>query len=152
MVRHCDLTSHCSLLLLGQYEWGASPLLFCTVIWCLTRRPGFYMSHMSATGSTEFMKGSIDGGVYYRIHERERLSFKKSVFTEYVPTRVYRVHLKTFIFPFDKSQFYYTSSSTITCWISRCVRSPDASSVKRKLTNACTSSWKFSGHSCIRSN
>ena len=57
-----------------------------------------------------------------------------------------------FVFPFDKSQFYYTSSSTITCWISRCVRSPDASSVKRKLTNACTSSWKFSGHSCIRSN
>ena len=89
--------------------------------------------------TTEFMKGSD-------------LVLEKSVFTEYVPTRVYRAHLKTFVFPFDKSQFYYTSSSTITCWISRCVRSPDASSVKRKLTNACTSSWKFSGHSCIRSN
>ena len=24
------------------------------------------MSHMSATGSTEFMKGSVDGGVYYK--------------------------------------------------------------------------------------
>src|SRR3954466_15531892 len=80
------------------------------------------------------------------------LVLEKSIFTEYVPTGVYRAHLKTFVFLFDKSQFYYTSSSTITCWISRCVRSPDASSVKRKLTNACTSSWKFSGHSCIRSN
>ena len=49
------------------YYWGcttgASPLLFCTVIWCLTRRPGCYMSLMSATGSTEFMKASVDGGV-----------------------------------------------------------------------------------------
>ena len=26
------------------------------------------------------MKGSIDGGVYYRIHERERLSFGKICF------------------------------------------------------------------------
>ena len=76
----CDLTSHCSLLLLGRYKWGASPLLFCIVIWCLTRRPGCYMSHMSVTGSTEFMKGSVDGGVYYRIHERERLSFGKICF------------------------------------------------------------------------
>src|SRR4051812_17178972 len=63
-VRHCDLMSHCSLLLLLRwYDWGASPLLFCTVIWCLTRQPGCYMSHMSATGSTEFMKASVDGGV-----------------------------------------------------------------------------------------
>ena len=77
---NCDLTSHCSLLLLGRYEWGASPLLFCTVIWYLTRRPGCYMSHMSATGSTKFMKGSVDGGVYYRIHEREQLSFGKICF------------------------------------------------------------------------
>ena len=54
---------------------GCVPLLFCTVIWCLTRRPGCYMSHMSVIGSTEFVKGSVDGGVYYRIHERGRLSF-----------------------------------------------------------------------------
>ena len=40
------------------------------------------------------MKGSIDGGVYYKIHERERLSLEKSVFTKYVPTRVYMAHLK----------------------------------------------------------
>ena len=26
------------------------------------------------------MKGSVDGGVYYRIHERERLSFGKICF------------------------------------------------------------------------
>ena len=52
-VRHCDLTSHCSLLLLlGRYDWGASPLLFCIVIWCLTRSPGCHMSHMSVRGST----------------------------------------------------------------------------------------------------
>ena len=56
---HCDLTSHCSLLPLGRYDWGASPLLFCTVIWCITCRPGCYMSHMSARGSTEFMKASV---------------------------------------------------------------------------------------------
>src|SRR3954470_4362561 len=62
------------------------------------------------------------------------LVLEKSVSTEYVPTRVYRAHLKTFVFLFDKSQFYYTSSSTITCWISRCVRSPDTSNVKRKLS------------------
>ena len=59
---------------------GCVPLLFCTVIWCLTRWPGCYMSHMSVTGSTEFMKGSVDGGVYYGIHERERLSFGKICF------------------------------------------------------------------------
>ena len=64
----------------GPVRVGCVPLLFCTVIWCLTRRPGCYMSHMSATGSTEFMKGSDDGGVYYRIHERERLSFGKICF------------------------------------------------------------------------
>lgn len=64
---------------------GCVPLLFCTVIWCLTRRPGCYMSHMSATGSTEFMKGSD-------------LVLEKSVFTEYVPTRVYRAHLKNIRF------------------------------------------------------
>ena len=64
----------------GAVRLGCVPLLFCTVIWCLTRRPGCYMSHMSATGSTEFMKGSVDGGVYYRIHERERLSFGKICF------------------------------------------------------------------------
>ena len=44
--------------------------------------------------TTEFMKGSD-------------LVLEKSVFTEYVPTRVYRAHLKTFIFRFDKSQLYY---------------------------------------------
>ena len=43
------------------------------------------MSHMSATGSTEFMKGSD-------------LVLEKSVFTEYVPTRVYRAHLKNIRF------------------------------------------------------
>ena len=64
----------------GAVRLGCIPLLFCTVIWCLTRRPDCYMSHMSATGSTEFMKGSVDGGVYYRIHERERLSFGKICF------------------------------------------------------------------------
>ena len=64
----------------GPVRVGCVPLLFCTVIWCLTRRPGCYMSHMSATGSTEFMKGSVDGGVYYRIHEREQLSFGKIYF------------------------------------------------------------------------
>ena len=47
----------------GPVRVGCVPLLFCTVIWCLTRRPGCYMSHMSATGSTEFMKASVDGGV-----------------------------------------------------------------------------------------
>ena len=56
------------------------------------------MSHMSATGSTKFMKGSVDGGVYYRIHERGDLVLEKSVFTEYVPTRVYRAHLKNIRF------------------------------------------------------
>ena len=64
----------------GPVRVGCVPLLFCTIIWCLTRRPGCYMSHMSATGSTKFMKGSVDGGVYYRIHERERLSFGKICF------------------------------------------------------------------------
>ena len=71
-------------LIAHYYYWavrlGCIPLLFCTVIWCLTRRPGCYMSHKSATGSTEFMKGSVDGGVYYIIHERERLSFGKICF------------------------------------------------------------------------
>ena len=47
----------------GPVRVGCVPLLFCTVIWCLTRRPGCYMSHMSATGITEFMKASVDGGV-----------------------------------------------------------------------------------------
>ena len=42
----------------------------------------------------EFMKGSD-------------LVLEKSVFTEYVPTRVYRAHLKNIRFPFDKSQFNY---------------------------------------------
>ena len=69
----------------GAVRVGCVPLLFCTVIWCLTRRPGCYMSHMSATGSTEFMKGSD-------------LVLEKSVFTEYVPTRVYRAHLKNIHF------------------------------------------------------
>ena len=64
----------------GPVRVGCVPLLFCTVIWCLTCRPGCYMSHMSATGSTEFMKGSVDGGVYYRIHESGRLSFGKICF------------------------------------------------------------------------
>ena len=56
------------------------------------------MSHMSAIGSTEFMKGSVDGGVYYRIHAGSDLVLEKSVFTEYVPTRVYRAHLKNIRF------------------------------------------------------
>ena len=101
------------------------------------------MSHMSATGSTEFMKGSVDGGVYKTrlgflllrtIHRYkpglkkgeggsfparqagkfgivcsrqgdrkgnkqikvERLSFAD--FSEYVPTGVYRAHLKNIRF------------------------------------------------------
>ena len=44
--------------------------------------------------TTKFMEGSD-------------LVLEKSVFTEYVPTRVYRALLKTVVFPFDKSQFYY---------------------------------------------
>ena len=126
----------CSALLFGA--WHVDPVAICPTC----RRQEVQNSWKGASTeeyTTEFMKGSD-------------LVLEKSIFTEYVPTRVYRAHLNTFVFPFDKSQFYYTSSSTITCWISRCVRSPDASSVKRKLTNACTSSWKFSGHSCIHSN
>ena len=74
---------HISLLITtttGAVRLGCVPLLFYTVIWCLTRRPGCYMSHMSVTGSTKFMKGSVNGGVYYRIHEREWLSFGKICF------------------------------------------------------------------------
>ena len=98
MVQLSDLTPHCSLLR-RRHEWGASPLLFCTIIWCLTRRVGCYMSHMSATGSTKFMKGSVDGGVYYyRIHERERLSFGKICFYGVRTTRVYKAHLKNICF------------------------------------------------------
>ena len=72
-------------LIAHYYYWAGTsgvrpPLLFCTVIWCLICRPGCYMSHMSATGSTEFMEGSVDGGVYYKIHERGRLSFGKIYF------------------------------------------------------------------------
>ena len=97
-VRHCDLTSHCSLLLLGWYEWGASPccsaLLFGAwhvdpVAICPTCR--WQEVHNSWKGAsteeytTEFMKGSD-------------LVLEKSVFTEYVPTRVYRAHLKNIRF------------------------------------------------------
>ncbi len=56
------------------------------------------MSHMPATGSAEFMKGSVDGGVYYRINEGSDLVLEKSIFTEYVPTRVCRAHLKNIHF------------------------------------------------------
>ena len=193
----------------GAVRLGCVPLLCCTVSWCMTRRPGCYMSHMSARGSTEFMKASVDEGVQdtawfllHRVIHRykprlkkgeggsfparqagefgivcsrqwgrkgnkqikvERFSFGKIWFygvrTHYggsilltTPSfPVYRAHLKNLFFRFI-SLNSTSSSSTITCWISRCIKSPDASSVKRKLTNACRSSWKFSGHACIRCN
>ena len=98
---------YCSALLFGA--WDIDPVAICPTC----RRQEVHNSWKGASTeeyTIEFMKGSD-------------LVLEKSVFTEYVPTRVYR-----------------------------CVRSPDASNVNRKLTNACTSSWKFSGHSCIRSN
>ena len=72
-------------LIAHYYYWASTsgvrpPCCSAQLFWCLTRRTDCYMSHMSATGSTKFMKGSVDGGVYYRIHERERLSFGKICF------------------------------------------------------------------------
>ena len=63
------------------------------------------MSHMSATGSTEFMKGASTEEYTTEFMKGSDLVLEKSVFTGYVPTRVYRAHLKKFVFPFDKSQF-----------------------------------------------
>ena len=77
-VWHCDLTSHCSLLLLGRYDWGASPLLFCTVIGCMTHRPGCYMTHMSERGSTEFMKASVSTLLVRCMSTRHNLVFAAS--------------------------------------------------------------------------
>ena len=56
------------------------------------------MSHMSATGSIEFMKGSISEEYTTEFMKGGDLVLEKSVFTEYVPTRVYRAHLKNIRF------------------------------------------------------
>jgi hypothetical protein len=62
----------------GCYDWGASPLLFCTVIWCMTHRPGCYMCHMSVRGSTTFMKANVSTLLVRRRSTRQGLVFAAS--------------------------------------------------------------------------